>query len=332
MRGGAVILDPKAYGAAVARNSCRNFWRGQNPGWADLKGRLSRFFRYQPNWASWEMADQLGKVCGPANWQDQAMAAGNRVAALLDRLRRIESSALPRSEIVAQLDATDWDRLLRGFFDFLKGPVRMDDLVSIAGVLFGVRGSRQMSFDEAGGADDEDGRAFDPPEFKPLVEQTLAMQQVMEILWAEIKSMPKRWLVPFLLNPPVAKGSAGKRVRDRNPSGEEAKAPDRGEVALFVNNGVATIAEIAALVGLNADQYATLWRELQMEQQGEPPLEAVPDARLRFAMIWPRLPLEDDVIARVMGLASGQKVINLRMVAKNHLAKALTSKNIGPGG
>jgi hypothetical protein len=69
-----------------------------------------------------------------------------------------------------------------------------------------------------------------------------------------------------------------------------------------------------------------------MEQQGEPPLEAVPDARLRFAMIWPRLPLEDDVIARVMGLASGQKVINLRMVAKNHLAKALTSKNIGPGG
>src|SRR5258707_226625 len=156
IRGGAAIQDPKAYGSAVARNSCRNYWRGKNPGWADLKGRLSRFFRHQPNWASWETPDQLGKVCGPANWQEQAMAAGNRVAALLDRPRRIDSSALPRSEMVAQLDATEWDRLLRGFFDFLKGPVRMDDLVSIAGVLFGVRGSRQMSFEEAGGADDED--------------------------------------------------------------------------------------------------------------------------------------------------------------------------------
>jgi len=40
------------------------------------------------------------------------------------------------------------------------------------------------------------------------------------------------------------------------------------------------------------------------------------------------LPIEDDVIARVMGLESAQKVINLRMVAKNHLAKALIESGI----
>ncbi len=40
-------------------------------------------------------------------------------------------------------------------------------------------------------------------------------------------------------------------------------------------------------------------------------------------MIWKLLPIEDHVIAKAMGLESAQKVINLRLVARNHLAKVL---------
>jgi hypothetical protein len=45
-------------------------------------------------------------------------------------------------------------------------------------------------------------------------------------------------------------------------------------------------------------------------------------------VIWNLLPLDDGVIAKIMGLESGQKVINLRMVAKNHLCKALVDTGI----
>ena len=59
---GVTFGDAKGYAATVARNSCRDYWRVYNPGWADLKGRLSRFFRKQPAWALWETPEQLGWI------------------------------------------------------------------------------------------------------------------------------------------------------------------------------------------------------------------------------------------------------------------------------
>jgi hypothetical protein len=332
IRAEARIDDPAAYAATVARNSCRDHWRLQNPGWADLKGRLHRFFRKQPAWEMWENDQQLGWICGPAGWQDKEMAAGGRVNALLDKPRRIDASALPKVEMVERLDSTAWDRLLQGFFDYLQGPVRLDDLVSIAGVLFGVKGSREMVI---GGPDGEDDRpAWEPAGKERPADEVAAMREVLVLLWNEIKGMPKRWVLPFLLNPPVAKGSAGRRPRNRGgiPEGEEVEKPDRGELEVFTSNGIATIAEIAALVGFSAEHYAILWSDLAVVSRGDPPLDAVPDPLLRFAVLWKHLPLEDDLIARVMGLESSQKVINLRMVAKTHLAKTLAAKKIGAGG
>jgi hypothetical protein len=158
------------------------------------------------------------------------------------------------------------------------------------------------------------------------------MREVMALLWAEIKSMPKRWILPFLLNPPAVKGGGGKRVRKSGTEDEEKKRPERGELGLFVTNGATTIAELAGLIGFSMDQFSLLWRELQIEPKGGPPLDAVPDPKLRFAILWNHLPLEDQLIARVMGLDSGQKVINLRTVANTHLAKALAAKKIGASG
>lgn len=307
--GGSRIDDPAGYAATIARNSCRDYWRLHNPGWADLKGRLSRFFRKQPAWAMWHIDEQLGWICGPAAWKEYIVAQGRRVSELLEKPRRIGADALPKLEMVEQLDAEAWDRLLHGFFDHLKGPIRLDELVSIAGVLFGVKGSREMAFPEG-----EDGRIWDPPAPEPRPDVRLAVMEQLVKLWNELKTMPKRWVLPFLLNPPVMKGSQGKKPRAE--SSEDG--PDRGEVAVFVSNGVATVAQIEAIIGFTDENYAFLWRVLA--------LEPVADPRHRFPTIWNLLPLDDSLIAQVMGLESGQKVINLRMVAKNHLAKALTEK------
>jgi hypothetical protein len=298
---GARIEDPGGYSATIARNSCRDYWRLRNPGWADLKGRLSRFFRKQPAWAMWQTDEQLGWICGPAGWREKSLAAGSRLSELIEQPRRIAPAALPHLELHDQLDAAAWDRLLHGIFEYLDGPARLDELVSVAGVLFGVKGSREMAFDEL--STGEDGRAWDPPAPEPRADDRLAVLQQLRKLWDELKSMPKRWVLPFLLNPPVMKGPKG--------------SADRGEVAVFASSGIATIAEIEALLGLSDDHYALLWRELNIVPAPVPPL--------RFAVVWNALPLEDALIARLMGLDSGQKVINLRMVAKNHLAKTLAS-------
>jgi hypothetical protein len=65
-----------------------------------------------------------------------------------------------------------------------------------------------------------------------------------------------------------------------------------------------------------------------VQGKGGPTLEAVNDPKLRFAVIWNLLPLEDGVIAKIMELEGAQKVINLRMVARTHLAKALIDSGI----
>lgn len=318
----ARIDDPAGYSATIARNSCRDYWRIHNPGWADLKGRLSRFFRKQPAYALWEIDAQLGWVCGPCDWKDKQLAEGSKVSALIEQPRRIRSSALPKNEVMEQLDAGSWDQVLRGIFEYLEGPVRLDELVSIAGVLFGVSGSREMAFDEL--APGDDGRSWDPPAPERPPDVALAIRQQLVKLWNELKTMPKRWVIPFLLNPPVMKGSGGKKPR----GGGLDDGPDRGEVGVFTSNGIATVAEIHDLVGFTHDNYVFLWSELRVVQNGGPALETVADPRVRFAVIWNLLPLDDIVIAGLLGLESTQKVINLRMVAKNHLAKALVETGI----
>jgi hypothetical protein len=314
---GVAFGDAKGYAATVARNSCRDYWRVYNPGWADLKGRLSRFFRKQPKWALWETPEQLGWICGPAHWNEKAIAQGNRISALLEKPRSIRSSALPRREVVSELDSTAWDTLLNGIFEYLHGPVRLDDLVSICGVLFGVKGAREMAFEEM--MTDDEGRAWDPPAPAPRPDVALAIREQLVKLWSEVKAMPKRWVLPL---------KGGSARRPRNSPGEEAEKADRGEVAVFTANGIATVGEIEALIGFTPQQYALLWGELNIRGKGGPALETVPEPKMRFAVIWNLLPLEDGLIAKIMELDGAQKVINLRMVARTHLAKALIDSGI----
>lgn len=326
---GSRIDNPASYAATIARNSCRDYWRIHNPGWADLKGRLSRFFRKQPSYGLWGTEELQGWICGPAAWKDKPLAEGNRVSALVDQPRRIHRGALPKTEVMEHLDATQWDVLLQGFFEYLGGPVRLDDLVSIAGVLFGVKGSREMAFDELASGDGEEVRTWEPPARERPAEIGLAIRDQLRMLWEHLKNMPKRWVVPFLLNPPVMKGAQGRKPRRRFPeASEEPESADRGEIEVFTANGIATMGEMEAIIGFRDEHYALLWRELDVPGRGGPPLETISDAHLRFAVIWKLLPIEDHVIAKAMGLDSAQKVINLRLVARNHLAKVLVDSGI----
>lgn len=329
IHGGSRIDDPASYAATIARNSCRDYWRIHNPGWADLKGRLSRFFRKQPSYGLWGSEEMFGWICGPAAWKDRPLAEGSKLSALIEQPRRIRPAALPKTEVMEQLDAAAWDVLLQGFFEYLAGPVRLDDLVSIAGVLFGVRGSREMALDELASGEGEEGRAWEPAARERPAEVGVAIRDQLRILWENLKGMPKRWVVPFLLNPPVMKGAQGRKPRRRlHDESDEPESADRGEIEVFTANGIATMGEMESIIDFGNEHYALLWRELDVAGRGGPPLESVRDSHLRFAVIWKLLPIEDQVIAKAMGLDSAQKVINLRLVARNHLAKVLVDTGI----
>ena len=50
------------------------------------------------------------------------------------------------------------------------------------------------------------------------------------------------------------------------------------------------MAELAGIVGFNDQQYSILWASLGVEKRGGPPLDVVPDAPMRFGVIWNFLP------------------------------------------
>jgi hypothetical protein len=290
----------------VARHRCSDYWREHRPEWYELKGRLYRFFGKHPAWERWRSAEIRGWVCGLEKWHDRALAEGSRVAALIERPRLISSRALPRVELFQHLDSTGWDRLLHGIFTYLDGPVRLDDLVSIAGSIFGVKGVRELALEEFS----SNGRtelAWDPPAPRANPLDRMVVREQIGRLWSELKSMPRRWVVPFLLNPPSLK--SGQRTGER------------GEIDVFTANGFTTQSEIASLLGFSEAYWKLLWSALGIGAK----LESIEGSAARLAMIWRFLPLEDELIARLMELESPQKVINLRMVAKNHLAKVLVN-------
>jgi hypothetical protein len=115
-------------------------------------------------------------------------------------------------------------------------------------------------------------RAADP---RADVATEAEQRAYLAALWAEIRQLPPRQCAALLLN-----------LRD----GE-----GRGVIALLPMRGVATMREMAAAMEMTAEEFATVWSDL---------------------------PLEDNAIAGLLG-ATRQQVINLRKVARERLARRM---------
>ena len=161
----------------------------------------------------------------------------------------------------------------------------------------------------------------------PSMASPLATPQLLRALNELVARSPMTLTAAIETQVQHSGGSAGVSLMEIGGTTPFEWSFDGDEV--FTANGIATIRDIAELLALSPDHYTLLWQELRIDQ---PPIDAVPDPLMRFAIVWKHLPLDDDLIARVMGLESSQKVINLRMVAKTHLAKTLAAKKIGAGG
>ena len=115
-------------------------------------------------------------------------------------------------------------------------------------------------------------------ELAPSAFDRLESKQTAEHLWGEIRELPPRQRAALLLNLREAGGGSA--------------------IPLLTLTGLASADEIAELVGMPAEELASIWNEL---------------------------PLDDNTIASRLG-ATRQQVINLRKCARERLARRLSKR------
>jgi RNA polymerase sigma factor (sigma-70 family) len=135
---------------------------------------------------------------------------------------------------------------------------------------------RKLRRDRTRPAETREGeRQADPPDRTPDAATRFEERSFLHGLWREIALLPARQATALLLN-----------LRDEG----------RGNAILLLPlTGVASLREIARVLGMPAE---------------------------RLAELWPRLPLEDATIAEILG-TTRQQVINLRKAARERLSRRL---------
>jgi hypothetical protein len=247
------------YTAVAAYHACNEYLRRKYPNRHRLKTRLRYLLNTEKRFAIWENPT-TGWICGLRAWQEGRRPASSEE--VVNRWRE-KLSDLPHGR--TGLPPAD---LLAKIFERFGGPVEFDELVSIVGQIWGVddppaapeKAAREL---EAAGADPAD---------------RLELKQWMTELWSQIRDLPQGQRAALLLN-----------LR----CGAESSA-----VALLPLTGVATIRDVAEVLGMLPEE---------------------------FAGIWNQLPLDDLAIAARLGITR-QQVINLRKSARERLTRRMGGK------
>ena len=163
--------------------------------------------------------------------------------------------------------------LLSAVFRHAGGTVQLDDLLSLVARLQGVR-DRVVDMNAIEESEFENEEKVSTG-FATEVERRSYLRR----LWDEITQLPPMQRAALLLN-----------LRDAH----------EGVIALFPLAGIASVRQIAVAVRMPAEQFATLWNEL---------------------------PLDDAAIAEMLGVTR-QQVINLRKAARARLGRRMRSQEI----
>ena len=295
------IRDFKGYAASVAYNAWSDHLRARYPQRASLKNRLRYFLGHQARYALWENPEG-DLLAGLKKWQlGAASVSSARIAALREQRDRLPRGSVPRKPM-ERFTAQDWDQLLASLFAQTGGPVALDDLVAIVAVLIGLKEDRVESIDAMADEDAPARELVDEAGSRP--DREAEMRDTLVRLWAAIMVLKPDYRAAYLLNIP----GPGK---------------SRGDIEVFVIQGVTTIGEIGASLALTEGQYAGLWPSLDLSLEDRQELAQL-IAEEWFYMLWKYLPLADGQIAQLLGLVP-QQVINRRMLAVRELGRALTA-------
>jgi hypothetical protein len=254
------INNFRGYVAVMTYHACDEFLRQKYPRRYSLKNQLRYLLTHRDGLKLWESDDGIS-LCGYAVWESSSLgtkSARSRVPEVLASFGAFNHAELSLPDLVSAI------------FNRCGTPLELDELVSVVADLWEIKDepAASVSIDD-NIVDTHSGQA---PSTRKLDDQIDQRSQI-ETLWVEIGELPLRQRIALLLS-----------LRD-----------DQGRSVLTVLPliGVVSIRQIAKTLAMSAEQMATLWNQL---------------------------PLEDATIAQSLGVTR-QQVINLRKCARQRLLR-----------
>jgi hypothetical protein len=258
------IQDFRSYVAVTSYRACYEHLRRKYPQRYSLKNKLRYFLRHKERFALWE-TDESGWLSGFSYWRKTPVCDSRRLTQLRDHFSEVEREIFGGGTAAGQT----LNDLLTAIFKWTGAAIELDDLVGIVAEAWKIKD--YPARDEV----DQERSASEESLASRSIDNVISERALLESLWAEIVKMSNRHCAALLLNLKDHRGGSA--------------------LDLFLLTGVASLSQIAAVLG-ETDQW--------------------------LAEIWNQLPLEDTKIAERLGLIR-QQVINLRKTARLRLARHL---------
>jgi hypothetical protein len=261
--GANAIVSLDDYTAAAAFSACAHHLRRRYPERSRLKNRMRYVVARDKRFAVW--AGQAGVLyCGLAEWRGlpHDAAASGRLTDLEQMPARWPAGWQPP----AQAERADPAPLIAAILDRVAGPIEFDSLVGLVAAVWQVdrthRAATANLFERLSDRGSEPELAIDRQRFAAR-------------LWEELQRLPVRQRWALLMN-----------LRDSQGA---------GMLWIFPVTGVASLRAIAGALEISAQDLASLWKSL---------------------------PMDDATLAGRLG-CTRQQVINLRMSARKRLSNRL---------
>lgn len=222
------ISNLRSYVATVARNACDEYLRRKYPQRRYLKDKIRYQLTTRDEFDVWEDAED-GWLSGLKVWgRERAPRTGADFSGELDScFEQTDARRLKLHELLAQV------------FRASGRPLDLDALTAVAARALGVEDKPFESFDDG-----------ELPLSEHLIDAAagpdvlMEYRQLLELLWHEIRQLPRRQRVALLLNL-------------RNPRGVNV-------ITLLPATRVASLDEIAEALEMTPEQFERFWPELPM--------------------------------------------------------------------
>ncbi len=291
------IRSVRDYAAVLTYHRCAQLRRSQNKGWHSLKNKVRYFIGKRSSYLVWE--DENGDLmCGLRSQKNRKPA--RELSARLEKFYEDPRHILPPhliSKDLRNLKDNDWEELLESTFKHLDSAVELDELVSLIADAYRVQDELQPIDPRQ---DEAAPPPLDPPDENLTPEAEVSQRQFLKKLWQAIGELKPNQRIAYLLN-----------FRDAD-----------GDIQLFVWHGIAGIEQLGDLLNISNEQFERVWNELPLDQETRAQVQATSDYYVKFAALYCHIPLEDLLIAKLLG-GERQQIINLRKGARERLAKTL---------
>jgi len=185
-----------------------------------------------------------------------------------------------------------WRGLLEGVFQYVEGPVPLDDLIAIVAPVVGMEDVADL--DDADDSEEEGNEFRHLSSRDPSPYSNWLTAERLKLFWAAVLRLLVWHRCAFLLN-----------HRD-------------GDLEALPLYGVATLEQIGDALEFTESHFNRLSTELAVAEGAT----ASSGSGRRFVLFWKYLPLEDNVIAVVLEVTRAQ-VISYRNKAKERLKRML---------